>query len=89
MASHAKVEVKKNLNKNPLKDPLGHQIRFKTKEEGARLPCVCFKTDLLVRLVKTKAIHVLDFPLTISTRRVEPTTSKATVLENVSVLAKS
>ena len=43
MASHAKVEVKKNLNKNPLKDPLGHQIRFKTKEEGTRLPCVCFK----------------------------------------------
>ena len=34
--------TKKNLQ-NPSKDPLKHQIQFKTKEEGAISPCVSFK----------------------------------------------
>ena len=46
------------------------------------------KTDLLVGAAKTEANQVLGLPLTVSTRRVEPTTSKATVSEEVSVLAK-
>ena len=47
------------------------------------------KTDLLVGAMKTEVNKVLDSPLTISTRRVEPTTSKAKVSEEVLVLAKS
>ena len=35
-------ETKKSQQK-PSKDPLRHQIRFYTKEWGARLPCVGFK----------------------------------------------
>ena len=90
VVSHAKSnEKQKKSQQNPPKDPLVHQIRFKTKEEGVGLPCVDFKNDLLVGAVKTKVNHVLGLPLTISTRRVEPTNSKATVLEEVSVLAKS
>ena len=53
VASHAKK--KRKTQQNPPKDPLGHQIRFMNKEEGAGLPCVGFKTDLLVRVVKTEA----------------------------------
>ena len=37
------AENEKDLNKNQSKDPLGHQIRFYTKERGAELPCVGFK----------------------------------------------
>ena len=47
------------------------------------------KTDLLVGAMKTKTDQVLGSPLTVSTQRVEPTTSKATVPEKVPVLAKS
>ena len=47
------------------------------------------KTNLLIGAAKTKANQVLGLPLTISTRRVEPTTSKAMVSEEVPVLAKS
>ena len=47
------------------------------------------KTDLMVRAVKTEVNQVLGSPLTVSTRRVEPTTSKATVSEKVSMLVKS
>ena len=45
--------------------------------------------DLLVGVAKTNVNQVLGLPLTVSIRRVEPKTSKATVLEEVSVLAKS
>ena len=34
---------KKKTQQNPPNDPLGHQIQFKTKEEGAGLPYVSFK----------------------------------------------
>ena len=46
------------------------------------------KTDLLVRVVKTKANQVLGSPLTVSTRRRDPRTSKETNLKSNSVLAK-
>ena len=39
--------------------------------------------------VTTKENHVLGLPLTISTRKVEPITSKATVSDEALVLAKS
>ena len=47
------------------------------------------KTDLLVGASKTEANQVLGFPLILSTRKVEPTTSKVTVSEEVLVLAES
>ena len=47
------------------------------------------KTYILVGATKIKANQVLGSPLTISTRRVDPTTSKAMVSEEVLVLAKS
>ena len=47
------------------------------------------KTDLLVGAAKTEVNQVLGLPLTVSTRRVEQTTSKAMVSEEVSMLAKS
>ena len=44
VASHAKSSRKKKSQQNPPpKDPLGHQIRFKTIENGIGLPCVNFK----------------------------------------------
>ena len=56
---------------------------------GVGLLCVSFKTDLLVGAVKTEVNKVLGLPLTVSTQRMESTTSKATVLEEVLVLAES
>ena len=47
------------------------------------------KIDLLVGVAKTETNQVLGSPLTVSTRRVEPITSKAKVSEEISVLAKS
>ena len=47
------------------------------------------KTEIVVRAALTEANQVLGSPLMVSTRRVEPTTSKATVLKMVSMLAKS
>ena len=47
------------------------------------------KTDLLVGVAKTEVNQVLGSPLTVSTRKLELTTSKATVSEEVPVLAKS
>ena len=38
-------KTKQNFKRNPPKDPLGHQIWFKTKEEGVGLPCVSFKNQ--------------------------------------------
>ena len=39
------TKKQKNLNKNPSKDPLKHQIHFYAKERGAGLPCVDFKNQ--------------------------------------------
>ena len=47
------------------------------------------KIDILVGATKIKANQVLGSPLTISTRIVDPTTSKAMVSEEDLVLAKS
>ena len=47
------------------------------------------KIDLMVGAAKTKENQVLGSPLTVSMQRVEPTTSKAAVLEKVLLLAKS
>ena len=47
------------------------------------------KTDLLIGAAKTEVNQVLGFPLTVSIRIVEPTTSKAMFSEEVSMLAKS
>ena len=47
------------------------------------------KIDLFIGAAKTEANQVLRLPLTVFTRTVEPTTSKATVSKEVSVLAKS
>ena len=47
------------------------------------------KTELVVGPTLTEVNQVLSSPLMISTQRVEPTTSKATVSEGVQVLAKS
>ena len=60
-------ENKKNLNKNPSKDPLGHQIHCYTKKRGAGLPCVSFKIDLLVGAAKTEENQILGSPLMVST----------------------
>ena len=43
----------------------------------------------MVGAAKTEANQVLNFPLTVSIQRVEPITSKATVLDEVLMLAKS
>ena len=43
----------------------------------------------MVGTAKTEVNQVIGSPLTVSTRRVEQTTSKATVLKEVSMLAKS
>ena len=47
------------------------------------------KNDPMVGVAKTEKNQVLGLPLIVSTRRVELTTSKATVFEEVLVLAKS
>ena len=47
------------------------------------------KIDLLVEASKTEANQVLGFPLIVSIRKVESTTSKVMVSEEVLVLAKS
>ena len=47
------------------------------------------KSDPIVRAAKTEVNQVLGSPLTVSTRRVELTTSKATILKEVLMLAKS
>ena len=47
------------------------------------------KTELVGETALIEANQVLDSPLTVSTRRLELTTSKATVSKKVLVLAKS
>ena len=62
-----KVAEKKKTQQNPPKVPLGHQIRFKTKERVKNYLVLVSKTDLLVGAVKTEMNQVLGSPLTIST----------------------
>ena len=47
------------------------------------------KTDPMVRVANTEENQVLGSPLIVSTRRMEPTTSKVMVSEEVLMLAKS
>ena len=47
------------------------------------------KTDLPIRVAKTETNQVLGSPLMVSTQRVEQTTSKAIVSEEVPMLVKS
>ena len=47
------------------------------------------KIDPMVGAVKSEVNQVLGLPLIISTRRVEATTSKATISEEVLMLSKS
>ena len=47
------------------------------------------KINPLVGVAKTEANQVIGSPLTVSTRRVELTTSKATFLKEVLMIAKS
>ena len=66
MASHAQAAKNiKNFIKNPRKDPLGHQIRFKTKERVWDYLVSVSKTDLPVEATKTKVNQVLGSPLTV------------------------
>ena len=53
------------------------------------MPCVGSRTDPMAEATKTEANQVLDSPLIVSAGRVEPITSKATVSDEVLVLAKS
>ena len=53
---------KKKSQQNPPKDPLGHQIWYKTKENGAGLPCAGLKTQSTSRVANTKANQVLCSP---------------------------
>ena len=78
----------KNFIKNPPKDPLRHQIWFKTKERVRDYLVSISKTNLLVKETKTEVNQVLGLPLTLSTQRRESRTSKQTELKSNSVLAK-
>ena len=90
VASHAQeaINIIFFFVKNPPKDPLGHQIRFKTKERVQDYLVTVSKTDLLVGVVKIEANQVLGSPLTASTRRRDLRTSKETELKSSSVLEK-
>ena len=90
MATVAKtIETIKKISKNPPKNPLLHQILFKPKRKVRDYLVSVSKTDPMVEAAKTEVNQVLSLPLTISTQRVEPITSKATVSDEVLVLAKS
>ena len=89
VASHAKSSEKKNLNKTLLRTPWGIKSGSIPKKVVQDYLMSISNIDLLVGVAKTNVNQVLGLPLTVSTRRVEPKTSKATILEEVSVLAKS
>ena len=77
MASHAKSSGKqKNLNKTLPRIPWGIKSDSKPQRRVRDYLVSISKTDLLVGATKTEANQVLGSPLTVSTRRVEPTTSK-------------
>ena len=81
-----KAVKKKNLNKTLPRIPWGIKSGS-IPTRGYKITLSVSKIDLLVEAAKTKANQVLGSPPTVSTRRVESTTSKATVSEEVPVLA--
>ena len=82
------AENKKKISTKPSQGSLGASNPVLCQRERDYLVSVS-KTDLLAGAIKIKENQVLGSPLTVSTRRVEPTTSKATVFEEVPMLAKS
>ena len=90
MATVAKtMETTKQFFKNPPKDPLRRQIQFKPKKRVRYYLVSVSKTDPMVGAAKTEVNQVLCSPLIVSTRRVEPITSKAMISNEDSVLANS
>ena len=83
------AENKKKSQQNPSKDPLDIKSSSIPKRVVRDYLVSVSKTYPLVGAAKTEANKVLGSPLMVSTRRVEPTTSKVMVLEKVPVLAKS
>ena len=73
------TKTKKKFSKNPPKDPLRHQIRFKNKTGCEIYTSRQCKSISKGNAVTTEANHVLGLPLIVSTRRVKPITSKATI----------
>ena len=83
------VETFKFWRINPPRNVLRHQSQFKTKEGVGFIPHVGVKPIPKGNAATTGANHVLSLLLTISTRRVEQITSKATVSDEALVLIKS
>ena len=79
---------KKNSSKTTQKDPLGHQVS-QNKEGVGFIPHVSVKPIPKGDAVATEENHVLGFPLTLYTQRVDSITSKATILDEALRLAKS
>ena len=77
------MENKKISTKTHLRTPWGIKS-YSTLKRGVQDYLVLVsKIDLLVGVSKIKTNQVLGLPLTISTRRVEPVTSKEMVSEKV------
>ena len=83
------TETTKKSPKTPPKDPLRHQSQLKNKTGCEIYTSRWCKPIPKGDATSTKANHVLSLPLTVSTRRVEPITSKATVSGEAPVLAKT
>ena len=84
-----KKRKKKFLTKNRPRTPCniksGSTIKIRVYDYLMSIP----KSELVVGVALTEVNQVLGSPLTVSTRRVEPTTSKATVSKRVTMLTKS
>ena len=78
----------KKILQKPIQGPLDASKSVQTKEGARFLPCVGSRNDPMARAAKTEVNQVVDSPLTVSTRRVEPITSKTMVSDEVPVLAK-
>ena len=89
MASRAKNNGKKNSQQNPPNDLLRNQIRFKTIERGMGLPCVSFKNRSTGRGSEDQSEPSPRFASNGIHMKDGQTTCKATILEEVPVLAKS
>ena len=89
--SHAKnrKKQKKSQQKTHPRTPWGIKFGFKPKRGVREYLVSVSKIELVVGVALTEANQVLGSPLTVSTRRVEQTTSKVTVSEWVPFLAKS
>ena len=90
VATFSKAMEILNFSENkPTKNHL-EELNLVQKQRGARfIPCFQNKTISNGDVVAMEANQVLSSPLTVSTQRVEPITSKDTVLDEVLVLAKS